>query len=107
MFYHWGLCTGGGSSSTEGNQLFVINSADELEEQAPEPEVFAANLVGLTKNVGAEHLTLTTFHSCDRFKLICPTGVPNFLLRTLWACGMISREVWTLKGRSAASSGSA
>ena len=53
MFCHWGLHTGGGSSRTEGNQPFVVNSVDEFEEQAPEPKVFAANLVGLTKKVEA------------------------------------------------------
>ena len=83
MFYHWGMFTDGGSSSTgEANQPFTHPSVEAFEAAVPPPLVFAKNLVGLTKKAGAKYLIITLLHSCDRHMVIYPTQVPTFLCKT-------------------------
>jgi len=76
MFYHWGMFTGGGDSIHDKEAPFAFESADAFEKAAPDPETFARNLVGLTKDVGAQYLSLTCYHTCGKLMLICPSELP-------------------------------
>ena len=82
MFYHWGLYTGGGSSSSSKPSPFHYKSIKEFEKAVGSAEKFAENLVAMTKYVGARYLIITLFHSCDKYMVIYPTKVPNFPMKT-------------------------
>jgi hypothetical protein len=82
LFYHWGLFTGGGSSTTGSKTLPFYKSVDEFEKAAGSPEKFAKNLVALTKDMGGAYLTLTLMHSCDKHMVIFPTKNPAFKYKT-------------------------
>jgi len=82
MFYHWGMFTGGGSSTTGSKQLPHYPTIEAFEKETGAPEAFARNLVGLTRRVGAKYLTITLFHSCDRHMVIYPTKLPYFANKT-------------------------
>ncbi len=82
MFYHWGLFTGGGSSTTGSKNDVYYQSVDAFEKAAGSPEQLAHNLVGLTKRTGAKYMIITMFHSCDKHFVIFPTKNPTFLYKT-------------------------
>jgi len=82
MFYHWGLYTGGGSSTTGSKDLPFYKSVEEFERAVSSPKKFAENLVNLTKYVGAGYLIITTFHSCDKHMVIFPTRNRVFKYKT-------------------------
>ncbi|HEY3377173.1 MAG TPA: alpha-L-fucosidase [Armatimonadota bacterium] len=84
MFYHWGLFTGGGCSSTgpEGNIPLTYDTIAAFEQAAADPEAIAANMVKLAKDAGAKYVTCTALHSCERFAVLYPTKLQGFVLRT-------------------------
>jgi hypothetical protein len=82
IFYHWGLYTGGGSSTTGSKNLPHYKTVAEFEKDIPSPEKFAENLVKLTKDIGAGYLIITTFHSCDKHMVIFPTKNKVFKFKT-------------------------
>ena len=81
-FYHWGLYTGGGSSTTGSKDLPHYKSVAEFEKAAGEPKEFAKNIIEMTEKLGARYLTLTMFHSCDKHMVIFPTKNPTFRFKT-------------------------
>lgn len=83
FFYHWGLFTGGGNSST-GSPVPVLCHASiaEFEAAAPAAEVVARNLVATVRRVGAKYITFTVVHSCDGWAVMYPTRVPGFIRAT-------------------------
>jgi len=82
MFYHWGMFTGGGSSTTGSNNLPYYKTVADFEEAAGTPQKFAENLVELTRKTGAKYLTITLMHSCDWHMVIFPTKLPYFTNKT-------------------------
>lgn len=82
VFYHWGLFTGGGDSSTDEPHPFCYNAIEEFEAAAKDPEVIASNLVVTAKRMGARYITMTLLHSCDRYTVLFPTKTPGFKMKT-------------------------
>lgn len=83
LFLHWGQCTGGGDSSAHswGNRPFKHPTMADFEAAAGEPERVARNLIALATRVGAGYITLTVYHTCDRFAVMYPTAVAGFRVR--------------------------
>ena len=82
IFYHWGLFTGGGSSTTGSKNLPYYKTVAGFEAAVGSPEFFAKNIVSLTKELGASYLTITMMHSCDKHMVIFPTRNPMFNYKT-------------------------
>ena len=82
VFYHWGLFTGGGSSTTGSKDLPHYKSVAEFEKAVGEPADFAKNIVNMTEKLGARYLIITVMHSCDKHMVIFPTHNPIFKYKT-------------------------
>jgi len=82
VFYHWGLYTGGGSSTTGSKNLPFYKTVADFEKAAGTPEKFALNIIKLTKSMGAGYMTITLFHTCDKHMVIFPTENPAFKFKT-------------------------
>jgi len=84
LFYHWGLCTGGGSGDRrpEFNVPFKHDSVPEFEAAAGDPGTVARNMVDLAERVGARYIIYTLFATTDRFAVMYPTRLPGFLVST-------------------------
>ena len=83
MFYHWGMFTGGDGASYIGSEKPPrFQTVAAFEKAAPSPDVFAGNLVSMTKRVGAKYLILPVEHSCEQHMVLFPTRVPEFLYKT-------------------------
>lgn len=83
LFFHWGQCTGGGDSSSHawGGRPFKHPTMADFEAAAGEPERVARNMMSLAARVGAGYITLTVYHTCDRFAVMYPTAVEGFRVR--------------------------
>jgi len=82
IFVHWGMFTGGGSSTTGSRNLPYYKTAEEFDDATPSAETVAKNMVGFVKEAGAGYLTITAFHSCERHMVIFPTKNPVFKYKT-------------------------
>jgi len=83
MFYTWGFAVGGKGSSSLAHKLPPkYMNIDEFEKDAPSANVFAKNLVAVTKRVGARYLIITLHHSCNGHMVIFPTKNEMFIHKT-------------------------
>ena len=82
VFYHWGMFTSGGSSSSQDPEPFHYNTIAEFEAAAPDPGLIASNLVATARQMGARYITFTLLHSCDRYAVMFPAKTPGFKMKT-------------------------
>lgn len=84
LFYHWGLFTGGGctSSAERWQAPLKYPTPADLERAAPDPAAVAANLAENARRCGAKYATLTALHSCDGYCVIYPTQLAGVVHRT-------------------------
>jgi alpha-L-fucosidase len=80
LFHHWGLFTGGGNTyAGPRNRPLAYSTIREFEAAAPEPAVFAKNIIATALRARARYITFTVVHSCDGWAVMYPTKVPGFL----------------------------
>ena len=84
LFYHWGLCTGGGSGDRrpEFNIPFKHNTVADFEAAAGDPRRVARNMVDLAERAGARYIIYTLFATTDRFAVMYPTKLSGFTVST-------------------------
>jgi hypothetical protein len=83
IFYHWGARSSGyGASGLGKEKPFSLETIEQFEEGAPEPEELAKKLVDRANRVGAKYITFTILHSIDRYTVLYPTKLPHFLMKT-------------------------
>ena len=84
LFYHWGLFTGGGMTTSSKNDYIPLTYSDinAFEAAAPEPEVVARNLVATAQKFGAKYINFTCLHSNDGYAVMFPSLQPEFMLKT-------------------------
>ena len=84
LFYHWGLCTGGGSGDRRPEFIvpFKHDTVPDFEAAAGDPGTVARNMVDLAERVGARYIIYTLFATTDRFAVMYPTRLPGFLVST-------------------------
>ena len=83
LFYHWGLFTGGGMTTSDMNFTpLAYKSVEEFEAAAPKPEVIAENLFATARRFGAKYVNFTCLHAADGYAVLFPTKQPEFTLKT-------------------------
>ena len=84
LFYHWGLCTGGGCTHSDEswNKPLKYPTVEALERAVPDSKLVAENMAAFALRAGAKYITLTALHSCDGYCVIYPTKLKGFVLKT-------------------------
>ena len=80
LFYHWGLCTGGGSGDRrpEFQVPYKHETVADFEAAAGSPGSVAKNMVDQATQTGAKYIIYTLFATTDRFALKYPTRLAGF-----------------------------